>query len=106
MDLMSERGPIKCSSELKKNMKTLVSYSTKFKNKKINNYDNQVKKDQVGIYERMNCKATENEFEKVNHDMGIVNKHEDQWLKSMTSDTFKTPLRENQTTRKNQTERK
>jgi len=59
---MSERGPIKCSSELKKNMNTLVAYSTKFKSKKINNYDNQVKKDQVGIYERMNMKATENEF--------------------------------------------
>ena len=88
-------------------MKTLVQYSTKFKSKKFNNYDNQVKKDQVGIYERMNTKATENEFLKANHNMGLVNQHEDTWLKSMTSETFKTPLRENTNNKRNlTTERK
>ena len=40
LDLSADQPPIKCSSELKKNMKTLVAYSSKFKNKKINNFDN------------------------------------------------------------------
>ena len=35
--------PIKCSSELKKNMQTLVTYSTKFKTRRLNNYDNQIR---------------------------------------------------------------
>ena len=39
-DLGADRMPVKCSSELKKNMKTLVTYSSKFKNKKCNNFDN------------------------------------------------------------------
>lgn len=64
LDLASDGFPIKCSSELKKNMKTLVTYSSKFKNKKCNNFDNQIKNDQVGIYEKLNTKATESNFVK------------------------------------------
>jgi len=38
--------------------------------------------------------------------MGLVNKHEDAWMKSMTSEAFKTPLRETSHNRKNYTEKK
>ena len=93
-DLTGDHLPVKCSSELKKNMKTLVNYSSKFKNKKCNNYDNQIVNNQVGIYEKLNCKATEREYVKEDAELGKVRTLEDQLLNSTTSGTFKTPLRD------------
>ena len=57
-------------------MKTLVTYSNKFQNKVLNNYDNQVKNDMVGLYEKLNNKATQNKYENMSTDLGRVNSFE------------------------------
>lgn len=75
-------------------MKTLVTYSNKFQNKCLNNYDNQVKNDMVGVYEKLNSKATQHLYQNQSSDLGRVNSFEIHNVRTNLSEPFKTPLRE------------
>ena len=56
----SQSPACKVSEELKHTMNVLGKHSENFFEKKINHYDNQVRKNQESIYNKLNLKANSN----------------------------------------------
>lgn len=55
--IWTQSPPCKASEELKQTMNVLGKHSERFFDKKINHYDNQIRKNQQSIYQKLNLKV-------------------------------------------------